>query len=250
MARDADGPARQRSLAGQHRALGGRPLDLSHCRVARRVRHVPRRADEKAPGGPGRVAGGPRRPEADRGRGRAGVYARRRTRALGRRPPRRPGRDPAFTRRYAAHARRRCAAVCRGIARLPDRRRPAAGGVRLLVRDFSPLHERRRRAARHVPRRDRAVAAHPRHGLRRAVFPADPSDRAHPSQGPQQLADARCGRSRQPIRDRQRGGGSRRSASRTRFVRAISRRWAARPPPWGWRLLSTSRSSARPIIRG
>ena len=43
-------------------------------------------------------------------------------------------------------------------------------------------------AARHVHRCDRAAAGDPRHGLRRAVFPADPSDRHDQPQGPQQRA--------------------------------------------------------------
>ena len=42
----------------------------------------------------------------------------------------------------------------------------------------------------------------PRHGLRRALLPADPSDRPHQPQGPQQRADGRPGRSRQPLCDR------------------------------------------------
>ena len=59
-----------------------------------------------------------------------------------------------------------------------------------------------RQPPRHVRRRDPPPAAHPRHGLRRALFPADPSDRPDQPQGPQQHADAGAGRSRQPLRDR------------------------------------------------
>ncbi len=47
-------------------------------------------------------------------------------------------------------------------------------------------------AARHLRRRDRPPAAHPRHGLRHAVFPADPSDRHDQPQGAEQHADARA----------------------------------------------------------
>ena len=43
-------------------------------------------------------------------------------------------------------------------------------------------------AARHLRRRDRAPAAGARHGLRRPLLPADPSDRHQGAQGPQQHA--------------------------------------------------------------
>ena len=68
--------------------------------------------------------------------------------------------------------------------------RPQAG-VRQLVRDVSALRHRRPGAARHLRRRHRAAAGDPRHGLRRAVFPADPSDRHDQPQGPQQRAARR-----------------------------------------------------------
>ena len=72
-----------------------------------------------------------------------------------------------------------------------ERADPAAGRahrgrVRELVRGLPALDERRPEPARHLPRRGPPPPAHPRHGLRRALFPADPSDRPHQPQGPQQ----------------------------------------------------------------
>ena len=60
-------------------------------------------------------------------------------------------------------------------------------------------------------------------GFRRAVFSADPSDRAQEPQGPQQHADAGGGGSRQPLRHRQRTGRPRCAASRTWHVRQLSK---------------------------
>ncbi len=72
---------------------------------------------------------------------------------------------------------------------------------------------------RHVRRRDRPPRRYPRDGLRRPLLPADPSDRREEPQGPQQLADARARRSRQPLCDRQPGGRARRDPSAARHAR-------------------------------
>ncbi len=48
-----------------------------------------------------------------------------------------------------------------------------------------------RRPARHLPRLHRATAGYRRHGLRRSLFHADPSDRHDQPQGPQQCAEGR-----------------------------------------------------------
>ena len=71
------------------------------------------------------------------------------------------------------------------------RGRAAAGRVRELVRAVPALADRRPGPARHVRRRDRAPARHPPDGLRRPLFPADPSDRHEAPQGPQQCAERR-----------------------------------------------------------
>jgi hypothetical protein len=71
-----------------------------------------------------------------------------------------------------------------------------------LVRDLPAFDERRRNAPRHLRRCHRQTAAHPRHGFRRAVLPADPPDRRGEPQGPQQHAHAAARRRGQPLRDR------------------------------------------------
>jgi hypothetical protein len=92
-------------------------------------------------------------------------------------------------------------------------------------------------------------AAHPRHGLRRAVFPADPSDRRDQPQGPQQRLTAAPGDPGSPY-----AIGAPRAAT-TRSTRS-SARWrisARLSPPraiTGWRSRSISPSSARPTIPG
>ncbi len=91
-----------------------------------------------------------------------------------------------------------------------------------------------------------APAARPRHGLRRALLHADPSDRPHQPQGPQQHADAGPGRSRQPLCDRRRRGRARRAAPGARHARRLppARRGGRRRT--ASRSRSTSPSSARP----
>ena len=54
---------------------------------------------------------------------------------------------------------------------------------------FPRSHERRSQPARHLRRCDPQAALCPRHGLRRALLPADPSDRPREPQGPQQQPD-------------------------------------------------------------
>ena len=58
------------------------------------------------------------------------------------------------------------------------------------------------------------TAAHPRHGFRRAVLPADPSDRPRQPQRPQQHAERAAGRRGQSLCDRRRGRRSRRASTR------------------------------------
>ena len=73
----------------------------------------------------------------------------------------------------------------RRAARTADARcRPPRGGLRELVRALPALADRRPCTPRHLRRRHRAPAAHPRHGLRRPLFSANSSDRRHRPQGP------------------------------------------------------------------
>ena len=65
-------------------------------------------------------------------------------------------------------------------------------------------------------------------GLRRAVFHADPSDRRDQPQGPQQRAEGRAGRSRQPLCDRRRGRRPRRASIPSSARSRISARWSRR----------------------
>ncbi len=80
-------------------------------------------------------------------------------------------------------------------------------------------------------------AAHPRDGLRRAVFPADPPHRPDRAQGPQQQPARRPRRRRQPLRDRRR-----RSAAIPSCIRAWAR-WAR------FRALVDAGARARPRDR-
>ena len=96
-----------------------------------------------------------------------------------------------------------------------------------------------------------AAAAVRRARLRRALPAADPPDRADRAQGPQRRARRGARRPRQPVGDRRRRGrahrrrirSSARSRTSTRLVDAGRRARASRSR-------STSRSSARPTIRG
>ncbi len=87
------------------------------------------------------------------------------------------------------------------------------------------LDERRSGAARHLRRRDRAAAAHPRHGLRRAVFPADPSRSARTNRkGRNNALHAAPGDPGSPYAIGSAGGRARRDPSGTRHARRF-------PPP-------------------
>ena len=70
------------------------------------------------------------------------------------------------------------------------------------------------------------LAAHPRHGLRRALFPADPSDRHAPTARAATTPARRAGRSRQPLRDRRRRRRARRDPSRSSARSRISAGWS------------------------
>ena len=91
----------------------------------------------------------------------------------------------------------------------------------------------------------------PRHGLRRALFPADPSDRHAPTA---RAATTRCsagaGRSRQPLCHRRAGGRPRRDPSRSSARSRTSAAGRGGRASTGWRSRSTSPSSARPTIPG
>ena len=135
-------------------------------------------------------------------------------------------------------------------ARARGVRRPAARQVRRLVRDVPALAERRSQPPRHLRRRDRAAALRPGHGLRCALLHADPPDRPRQPQGPQQHADPGAGRSRAA-----RMPSAARRAATTRSIpsSAPSRTftgWSRPPTRTAWRSRSTSRSNARPTIRG
>ena len=104
--------------------------------------------------------------------------------------------------------------------------------------------------ARHLRRRDRPPARHPPDGLRRPVFPADPSDRHEASQGPQQRAERR-----RPAITAAPTRSAARRAGTTRSIRSSARSTtsAASSPPrarTASRSRSTLRSSARRTIRG
>ncbi len=182
------------------------PLHLRGRGLARCLRHLPRRAGEEARGRRADIAGAGGRPPAGGRRRRAHPAVRspswrsaspRRGRPSGwhllidrRRPP---SSWPAADERRLPH---RAAPRSRWTPSAPARASPAGTSC------SRAQPAGRSGAARHLRRRHRAAAAHPRHGLRRAVFPADPSDRQDEPQGSQQHADAGAGRSGQPLCDR------------------------------------------------
>ena len=94
------------------------------------------------------------------------------------------------------------------------RRRTGAGAVRRLVRAVPAIVRRLRRCRR-------GAAAARRARLRRRLPAAHPSDRPYPSQGPEQRADRRPGRSGQPVGDRRRRRRPHRRAPRARNARRL-----------------------------
>ena len=136
-------------------------------------------------------------------------------------------------------------------ARARGGRRPHRRRLRRLVRAVPALAERR--PGRHGTFDDviARAALCPRPGLRRALLPADPPDRPHESQGPQQQPEgaARTIRAAPMPSARPKAGTTRSIPSSARST--ISRRLvAAAARATASRSRSTSPSSARPTIPG
>ncbi len=108
--------------------------------------------------------------------------------------------DAALAEIAARHADRSLATTLEPALQ-PDRR-SAAGAVQQLVRDVSALR-RRRPCVRDLRRLRSAAPVHRRHGIRRALFSADPSDRTDAAQGQEQRAGRVARRLREPMGDRQ-----------------------------------------------
>ena len=89
------------------------------------------------------------------------------------------------------HGREPVAARPDAIAVVSVRRGPAAGAQRRLVRDGAAQPGQDARPARHLQGLHRAPAGYRGDGLRRGLSHADPPDRPHQPQGPQQRGDAR-----------------------------------------------------------
>ena len=96
-------------------------------------------------------------------------------------------------------------------------RRPATRRGTSCFRDRA----RPSRAARHLRRLRRPAAGHRRDGLRRRVSAADPPDRPHVPQRPQQHGGRRSGRCRQPLGDRRHGGRPHGDSSAARHARRL-----------------------------
>ena len=125
-----------------------------------------------------------------------------------------------------------------------DRGRPPAGHVRRLVRAVPAL------LGRPAGRREPAPAAG-RARLRRHLPAADPPDRPHQPQGPQQLPDRRPRRSRLALGDRRRDRRPRRGPPRPRArIEDLRRARRGRAASTASTSRSTSRSSARPTTPG
>ncbi|CAA9492181.1 MAG: GH13_3 / GH13 / GH13_36, partial [uncultured Solirubrobacteraceae bacterium] len=205
-ARDAPDrrPHRRRHLGGRLRGRRRGDVGVDDHRVVGRLRLVARRARPQGrlrPDGPRRRALGGRRPPARRrGAGeRCGRPRDDRGRPRGPRGQRARGAEDG--RRPQARALRRDRAPPRPLGRHhdgragPRRGRPRAGAVRRLVRALPALVGRlhRRRGADPEARGAR---------VRRPLPAADPPDRRHEPQGPQQRADRGPGRPRLPLGDR------------------------------------------------
>ena len=189
LARVAARAARERPVARLvHRRQAG-PLDVHRRRVGRPHRVVAGRGD----------AQGRRRANRARRRALGGPRAARR-RHVARGAPRRAERRPARRGRARRQVRRR--------------RRPAARALRRVVRAVPALVGRLR------GRREGAAAAR-RARVRRDLPAADPSDRPHEPQGPQQRGDREARRRRQPVGDRRGGGRTRRDPSRPRHAGGV-----------------------------
>ena len=228
-----------------------RPLGVLDRGLDRRLRDLARRAAAQARSRPARPLGRAERGRrAPAGRGRAGEGRRPqadRPRAPRARPTPRSSRPPSTTRRSGPSSTRRRAqrrAPRRHAARAAAdaRGRPRPRALRLLVRGVPALvgRDRGRRGAAAQARRAR---------LRRALHDADPSDRAHEPQGPQQRAHRRPRRSRVAVRGRGRRRRSRRGRPQLGTVEDVRR--SARPRrSTAWTSRWTSRSTPRPTTRG
>ena len=192
------------------------------------------RTEEQAQGaGPPRAAGAARRAGSAAGRsGRAAAPHAGGRRARADEPRRHP------------HQRVTLRARARGV------RRSAARQVRRVVRDVPALAERRSQPPRHLRRRDRAAALRAEHGFRCALLHADPPDRPRQPEGAQQHADpggrtTRAARMPSAARRAATTRSTPSSAPSTTFTG-----WSTPPTRTAWRSRSTSRSNARPTIRG
>ena len=195
VARGADGAPRQRPVGRPVPPGGEHPVRLHARGVAGCLPELGRGSpeapggrhgrDERAPRGRGAPA---RRPRARRGgrsppaRGAPGrVRGRDRRRPPCAPPPQRGGRgDP-----------RRLSGPRGGDAVRPGARGgggPTAGPVRRLVRAVPAVAEPGAGPTRHLPGLHRAAAGDRRHGLRRGLPAADPSDRPELPEGAQQRA--------------------------------------------------------------
>ena len=191
LVRDAARAARQRRLGRLVRGRPARSLELPDRGLGRPRRLVPGRAAAEGRGGPGRpherAVGGRGAPRRGRADGRAGA-------------------------RGACGTARREGVV----GHLLGGRRPRARALRLVVRALPALLGRLRR-------RPQAAAALRRARLRRPLPAADPPDRAHEPQGPEQRRDGGEGRRRQPVGDRLRGGRARRDRPVPRHREGVPR---------------------------
>ena len=216
----------RRPLGRELRRRRARALGLDDRGLDRPLRDLARRAAAQAGGRAARPLG-----RAERGRpaagGRGGAREGRRQEADRARPARAARRrDPrgGQARRRARAGALRGDRAQRGAprrdparARPRPRGRPRARALRLLVRAVPALVRRAEGCAGTAPAAARA-------GLRRRLRPADPPDRDHEPQGPQQHAGGRARRPRLAVRDRVR-------ARRARRGRAVAGDDRGRPRP-------------------
>ena len=228
LARGADAADRQRPLVGARRAAPQPAARLRGRGLARRVRLLARRAAqeargrrgraERARGGPHPAGGGastrPRRPRPATTRSASAP----RSASLQARPL---GGDPRRRARWRRPAGRHAApprpALRLPLARAAAGRRPRARPLRRLVRALPALAGPRPDAAGRddLRRGGVAPAADRGDGLRRRLPAADPPDRPHEPQGPQQHAGGRPGRRRVAVRHRLGRRGPRRRGARS-----------------------------------
>ena len=245
-------PDQRGQLDVRRRGVERPARDLAPQRRDQDRRRDRRRADARG-GRPRARAGRRRRPGRPPGAGRCSPRRRPCATRRGRWRPASPRwRRPTSCARSPPHPLRDLVTPQRAAAAVG---RPRAGALRHLVRVLPPLGGRRHRPETGVLRsgtfahRDAAAARRRGDGLRRGLPAADPPDRHHQPQGPEQHPDPRPGRRRLAVGDRRRPRAATTRSTRTSAPSRTSTPSSPRPASSGWRSRSTRPAGlARPPV--